>query len=197
MAIALLDRSPKSCRRSTSVEVSPYTCLLSSLSAHAVVLTLLDVSTSHQKVALEVDFSGTLWVCAVCLVFFLRNHSLPQGYTELTVVPTSKDLKTIHLHARQCGQCCSLDIASRSRSTSDPMCSHSCGDRWVPCRRFRSLGSPRFLDRVCPRRSQPSRTEEKDLFRAPRGRRGRALNRDSRGGLSQAVWSPGSSGDHQ
>ncbi|KAI0718881.1 hypothetical protein C8T65DRAFT_569811 [Cerioporus squamosus] len=39
----------------------------------------------HQKVVLEVDFSGSLW-----------------GHTEITVVPTSKDLKTIHLHARQC-----------------------------------------------------------------------------------------------
>ncbi|PIL31521.1 hypothetical protein GSI_06223 [Ganoderma sinense ZZ0214-1] len=39
----------------------------------------------HQKVVLEVDFTGKLW-----------------GYTEITVVPTSKDLKTIHLHARQC-----------------------------------------------------------------------------------------------
>ncbi|KAH9943990.1 uncharacterized protein BXZ73DRAFT_39443 [Epithele typhae] len=51
----------------------------------AAVLTLRDVSTSHQKVVLEVDFSGSLW-----------------GYTEITVVPTTKDLKTIHLHARQC-----------------------------------------------------------------------------------------------
>ncbi|KAJ7750340.1 hypothetical protein B0H16DRAFT_1550372 [Mycena metata] len=42
-------------------------------------------SISHQKVVLEIDFSGCLW-----------------GYTELTIVPTSKDLKTIHLHSRQC-----------------------------------------------------------------------------------------------
>ncbi|KZT72927.1 hypothetical protein DAEQUDRAFT_685309 [Daedalea quercina L-15889] len=40
---------------------------------------------SHQKVVLEIDFSGSLW-----------------GYTELTVVPESKDLKTLHLHSRQC-----------------------------------------------------------------------------------------------
>ncbi|GBE77479.1 Transcription initiation factor TFIID subunit 2 [Sparassis crispa] len=46
---------------------------------------LLCVSTSHQKVVLEIDFSGSLW-----------------GYTEITVVPTSKDLKTLHLHSRQC-----------------------------------------------------------------------------------------------
>ncbi|TFY68605.1 hypothetical protein EVJ58_g911 [Rhodofomes roseus] len=39
----------------------------------------------HQKVVLEIDFSGSLW-----------------GYTELTVVPASKDLKTLHLHSRQC-----------------------------------------------------------------------------------------------
>ncbi|EMD32531.1 hypothetical protein CERSUDRAFT_118583 [Gelatoporia subvermispora B] len=42
-------------------------------------------SISHQKVVLEIDFSGSLW-----------------GYTELTVVPNNKDLKTIHLHSRQC-----------------------------------------------------------------------------------------------
>ncbi|OCH90063.1 hypothetical protein OBBRIDRAFT_793679 [Obba rivulosa] len=42
-------------------------------------------SISHQKVVLEIDFSGSLW-----------------GYTELTVVPTSNELKTIHLHSRQC-----------------------------------------------------------------------------------------------
>ncbi|KAJ7070580.1 hypothetical protein C8F01DRAFT_1106921 [Mycena amicta] len=40
---------------------------------------------SHQKVVLEIDFSGCLW-----------------GYTEITIVPTSKDLKTIYLHSRQC-----------------------------------------------------------------------------------------------
>ncbi|KAI0937072.1 hypothetical protein AcV5_005059 [Taiwanofungus camphoratus] len=42
-------------------------------------------SISHQKVVVEIDFSGSLW-----------------GHTEITVVPTSKDLKTIHLHSRQC-----------------------------------------------------------------------------------------------
>jgi transcription initiation factor TFIID subunit 2 len=26
-----------------------------------------------------------------------------QGYTEITVLPQSKDLRTIHLHSRQCG----------------------------------------------------------------------------------------------
>ncbi|KAF8899169.1 hypothetical protein BD779DRAFT_64933 [Infundibulicybe gibba] len=40
---------------------------------------------SHQKVVLEIDFSGTLW-----------------GYTEITIVPTSSELRTIHLHSRQC-----------------------------------------------------------------------------------------------
>ncbi|KAI0692979.1 hypothetical protein BC835DRAFT_1276761 [Cytidiella melzeri] len=39
----------------------------------------------HQKVVLEVDFSGALW-----------------GYTEITVLPQTKDLRTIHLHSRQC-----------------------------------------------------------------------------------------------
>lgn len=42
-------------------------------------------SISHQKVVLEIDFSGCLW-----------------GYTELTLVPNNANLKTIHLHARQC-----------------------------------------------------------------------------------------------
>ncbi|CAK5264367.1 unnamed protein product [Mycena citricolor] len=36
-------------------------------------------------VVLEIDFTGCLW-----------------GYTEITIVPTSKDLKTINLHSRQC-----------------------------------------------------------------------------------------------
>ncbi|KAH8094603.1 hypothetical protein BXZ70DRAFT_1009904 [Cristinia sonorae] len=36
-------------------------------------------------VVLEIDFSGSIW-----------------GYTELTVVPASKDLRSIHLHSRQC-----------------------------------------------------------------------------------------------
>ncbi|KAF7302980.1 Transcription initiation factor TFIID subunit 2 [Mycena kentingensis (nom. inval.)] len=48
-------------------------------------LTSLPLFTSHQKVVLEIDFSGCLW-----------------GYTEITIVPTSKDLKTIYLHSRQC-----------------------------------------------------------------------------------------------
>lgn len=39
---------------------------------------------SHQKVVLEIDFSGVLW-----------------GYTELTIVPTSNELRTLHLHCRQ------------------------------------------------------------------------------------------------
>ncbi|KAJ6541894.1 hypothetical protein B0H19DRAFT_1175115 [Mycena capillaripes] len=42
-------------------------------------------SISHQKVVLEIDFSGCLW-----------------GYTEITIVPTSTELRTINLHARQC-----------------------------------------------------------------------------------------------
>lgn len=40
---------------------------------------------SHQKVVLEIDFSGGAW-----------------GYTEITIVPYSENLKTIHLHSRQC-----------------------------------------------------------------------------------------------
>ncbi|KAG9000448.1 hypothetical protein FRB94_005418 [Tulasnella sp. JGI-2019a] len=42
-------------------------------------------STTHQKVALEIDFSGAI-----------------RGYTELTVVPKIRELKSIHLHCRQC-----------------------------------------------------------------------------------------------
>lgn len=42
-------------------------------------------SVSSQRVALEIDFSGVL-----------------QGYTEITIVPNIPDLRTIHLHARQC-----------------------------------------------------------------------------------------------
>ncbi|KAF8963874.1 hypothetical protein BDZ97DRAFT_1701052 [Flammula alnicola] len=42
-------------------------------------------SISHQKVVLEIDFSGALW-----------------GYTEITIIPTSSELRTIHLHSRQC-----------------------------------------------------------------------------------------------
>ncbi|KAI0049299.1 hypothetical protein FA95DRAFT_1538598 [Auriscalpium vulgare] len=48
-------------------------------------LTRVSVYTSHQSVVLEIDFSGSVW-----------------GYTEITIIPTSKDLKTIHLHSRQC-----------------------------------------------------------------------------------------------
>ncbi|KAI6012544.1 hypothetical protein F5J12DRAFT_818579 [Pisolithus orientalis] len=39
----------------------------------------------REHVVLEIDFSGCLW-----------------GYTELTLVPNNANLKTIHLHARQC-----------------------------------------------------------------------------------------------
>ncbi|KAL4251521.1 Transcription initiation factor TFIID subunit 2 [Abortiporus biennis] len=50
----------------------------------------------HQKVVLEIDFSGSIW-----------------GYTELTVVPQTKDLRTIHLHSRQC-TIHSVTVASHS-----------------------------------------------------------------------------------
>ncbi|KAI3622581.1 tata-binding protein associated factor taf2 [Moniliophthora roreri] len=42
-------------------------------------------SISHQKVVLEIDFSGSLW-----------------GYTEITIIPTSSELRAINLHSRQC-----------------------------------------------------------------------------------------------
>ncbi|KAJ3830293.1 hypothetical protein F5880DRAFT_1516515 [Lentinula raphanica] len=41
-------------------------------------------SISHQKVVLEIDFSGSLW-----------------GYTEITIIPASSELRTILLHCRQ------------------------------------------------------------------------------------------------
>lgn len=40
---------------------------------------------SHQKVALEIDFAGSI-----------------RGYTDITIVPTTGELKTIYLHCRQC-----------------------------------------------------------------------------------------------
>ncbi|TRM61550.1 hypothetical protein BD626DRAFT_570752 [Schizophyllum amplum] len=43
------------------------------------------MDTLRVHVVLEIDFAGTLW-----------------GYTELTIYPTTKDLKTVHLHSRQC-----------------------------------------------------------------------------------------------
>ncbi|TBU50053.1 hypothetical protein BD309DRAFT_996445 [Dichomitus squalens] len=75
-------------------------------------LTWRDVYTSHQKVVLEVDFTGKLW-----------------GYTEITVVPTSKDLKTIHLHARQC-DIHSVTVASHPADFvhSDPLATLSVSD---------------------------------------------------------------------
>ncbi|KIY52676.1 hypothetical protein FISHEDRAFT_63651 [Fistulina hepatica ATCC 64428] len=48
---------------------------------HSFNLTTMD----GRKVVLELDFSGALW-----------------GYTELQVVPTNDDLRTVHLHSRQC-----------------------------------------------------------------------------------------------
>ncbi|KAI0068033.1 hypothetical protein BV25DRAFT_1904522 [Artomyces pyxidatus] len=50
-----------------------------------VFLTFCKLQSAHQSVVLEIDFSGNLW-----------------GYTEITITPTTKDLKTIHLHSRQC-----------------------------------------------------------------------------------------------
>ena len=49
------------CRGSTPVEGSLYTCF-SSLLTFATILTMIRVNTSHQKVVLEIDFSGRLWV---------------------------------------------------------------------------------------------------------------------------------------
>lgn len=116
MATKLFFRSLKPCRGNTSVEGSLYTCLSSILSSRTMVLTRLDVYTSHQKVVLEVDFSGKFWVRPSSIPFHTpSNHRLQQGYTEITVVPTSKDLKTIHLHARQCGKSSALQLLWRER----------------------------------------------------------------------------------
>ncbi|KAF8167444.1 hypothetical protein B0H34DRAFT_792168 [Crassisporium funariophilum] len=38
-----------------------------------------------RRVVLEIDFSGALW-----------------GYTEITIIPTSSELRAVHLHSRQC-----------------------------------------------------------------------------------------------
>ncbi|KDQ63029.1 hypothetical protein JAAARDRAFT_29020 [Jaapia argillacea MUCL 33604] len=60
---------------------------------------------SHQKVVLEIDFSGSIW-----------------GYTEITLTPVSKDLKTINLHSRQCS-IQSITVASHPAEYSyyDPL----------------------------------------------------------------------------
>ena len=108
VATKLLVRSPEPCRGSISEEVSPYTYLSPVSVSRTIVLTRFNVYTSHQKVVLEVDFSGSLWVSLRVLMSLVLCNTLPQGYTEITVVPTSKDLKAIHLHARQCGTCRSL-----------------------------------------------------------------------------------------
>ncbi|KAG6851364.1 hypothetical protein H0H93_005762 [Arthromyces matolae] len=56
---------------------------------------------THQKVVLEIDFSGGLFVRAI--QSHLRYISLRvQGYTEITIIPNSKDLKTVYLNSRQC-----------------------------------------------------------------------------------------------
>lgn len=46
-------------------------------------------TVSHQKVALELNFSSS---------------TLLGGYTELTIVPTDRNLKTIYLNSRQCSE---------------------------------------------------------------------------------------------
>jgi transcription initiation factor TFIID subunit 2 len=42
-------------------------------------------TVSHQKVVVELNFAGSL-----------------RGYTEITIVPVTSELKTVHLHSRQC-----------------------------------------------------------------------------------------------
>jgi hypothetical protein len=60
------------------------------------------VSTSHQNVVLEIDFAGALWVTLSSCRRLISSLSLPQGYTDILVVPNDKALRTIHLHSRQC-----------------------------------------------------------------------------------------------
>lgn len=78
------------------------------LSRVSTVLTPFYVYTSHQKVVLEVDFSGSLWVRCTIGHSGRRsyNNILEQGYTEITLIPTNPNLRTIHLHSRQCSMCC-------------------------------------------------------------------------------------------
>lgn len=50
-------------------------------------------TVSHQKVALELGFSSS-------------SSAVLAGYTELTIVPTDRHLKTVFLNTRQCGEFC-------------------------------------------------------------------------------------------
>lgn len=47
-------------------------------------------TVSHQKVALELSFTGSVVL---------------GGYTELTIIPSDKSLRTVYLNTRQCGEC--------------------------------------------------------------------------------------------
>jgi hypothetical protein len=81
-------------RRGFSIYVPLYISLFLNLPS--------SVSTSHQNVVLEIDFAGALWVTLSSCRRLISSLSLPQGYTDILVVPNDKALRTIHLHSRQC-----------------------------------------------------------------------------------------------
>lgn len=64
-------------------------------------------TVSHQKVALELTFSGA---------------SVLGGYTELTVIPADKHLRTVHLNSRQCGESCQIRRPVRTDTSSVVLC---------------------------------------------------------------------------
>ncbi|KIY69351.1 hypothetical protein CYLTODRAFT_420749 [Cylindrobasidium torrendii FP15055 ss-10] len=66
---------------------------------------------SHQKVVAEIDFTGGIW-----------------GYTEITITPTSNDLKTVFLNSRHC-TIHSVLVASRDAdfACTDPVSNVSVG----------------------------------------------------------------------
>lgn len=70
-------------------------------------------SVTSQKVSLEVDFSGSIWVCR-SLRRVLSILTGCQGFTELTVAPNRSDLRTLHLHARQSSTNAIIDSSTTS-----------------------------------------------------------------------------------
>jgi transcription initiation factor TFIID subunit 2 len=48
-------------------------------------------TVSHQKVALELGFAST-------------SSAVLAGYTELTIIPTDRHLRTVFLNSRQCSE---------------------------------------------------------------------------------------------
>lgn len=84
-------------------------------------LTLVRVSTSHQKVVLEIDFSGSLWVR--CLTYApLNDHRSPQQRPLLTSrdtpkLPLYQTIQTFGLFisildSAVCSSCCTFRLPS-------------------------------------------------------------------------------------